>query len=502
MLDRAAGATTCQLLNTAGGALINVGVWTLWTGKASLIPFSAGALSLLASNYLCPDQPMGEAQKPGNTGNCARVTGGTAQLMFKGPSDQEFKPFVGDQTGKDQHVAILSVTRNVNPGGTGAGMTVVTELGDGSQGGATFYQPSWPPELLDECTWNLNPLGSATCNGTVPVPPDITQPIQYTDNVTNCTYNVTLQGFAQPVSGGPVQPVLLVEGASEQREAGVRDGAGGRMGGCNFAPTIYMPGGGGGNGGGGGVNFPVPDGGAPGPGPGDVPWWVPPLVAGATAAGLNLIGNEIAKLFEADFEPASFTLTAPCNKDEEGNPEFRTWEFAQGNFYERSNAHQVALMEIMQQHLDWKTPICDETPTLEGDFRTISFRSDQTSPYGKSRLRKRFRYRSVSGNDLSAVVDHWAGFTWEGGPYRVRWVGESWRSPEIWAASEAEGQRVIQHAAAEAGFSPLEGGRWSTRLSSSGRQGVPGTMRVDTTGGYYWITARDGSDERPVVALT
>jgi hypothetical protein len=30
---------------------------------------------------------------------------------------------------------------------------------------------------------------------------------------------------------------------------------------------------------------------------------------------------------------------------------------------------------------------------------------------------------------------------------------------------------------------------------------VPGTMRVDTTGGYYWITARDGSNGRPLVAI-
>jgi hypothetical protein len=31
---------------------------------------------------------------------------------------------------------------------------------------------------------------------------------------------------------------------------------------------------------------------------------------------------------------------------------------------------------------------------------------------------------------------------------------------------------------------------------------VSDTMKVDTTGGYYWITSRDGSDNRPVVALT
>ena len=142
----------------------------------------------------------------------------------------------------------------------------------------------------------------------------------------------------------------------------------------------------------------------------------------------------------------------------------------------------------------------DQPPTFDGEFRTISFRSDETSPYGKSRLRKRFRYRSVSGNDLGTIVDHWKDFSFEGGPYRVRWISSTWRSPEIWAASEAEGKRVIQHAATEAGFSPLETGRWSTRLSGSGRQGVPGTMRIDTTKGFYWITARDGSDTRPIVA--
>ena len=219
------------------------------------------------------------------------------------------------------------------------------------------------------------------------------------------------------------------------------------------------------------------------------------------AAGALLA--EIIKSLGEYTEPCDWTLTLPCDKDEEGNPIQYKYETEGWGLSKEMHLRTNLLAKMVQDQLNAKTPICGHDPViLEGDFRTISFRSDQTSPYGKSRLRKRFRYRAVSGNDLSAVVDHWAGFTWEGGPYRVRWIGESWRSPEIWAASEAEGQRVIQHAATEAGVSPLEGGRWSTRLSSSGRQGVPGTMRVDTTGGYYWITARDGSDERPIVALT
>ena len=143
----------------------------------------------------------------------------------------------------------------------------------------------------------------------------------------------------------------------------------------------------------------------------------------------------------------------------------------------------------------------DPTPIIDGDWRTISFRSDETSPYGKSRLRKRLRYRSLSGNDLDAIVDHWKDFSFESGPTRVRWTGGAWGTVEVWASTEAEGKRVIQHAAGEAGFDPFESGRWSTRTSSSARLGVRGTVRIDTTGGYYWITARDGSDQRPIVAI-
>jgi hypothetical protein len=206
-------------------------------------------------------------------------------------------------------------------------------------------------------------------------------------------------------------------------------------------------------------------------------------------------------MFQQKLPKGSFTLTAPCDFDSEGNPLEQVWKYPEQTWAERSLAHEITMLEALQTHLNWRTPICGDEPTqLEGDFRTVSFRSDKTSPYGTARLRKRFRYRSVSGNDLGAVVDHWKDFFFEGGPYRVRWIGRSWRSPEIWAASEAEGQRVIQHAAEEAGFGPLEGGRWSTRLSRSGRQGVPGTMRIDVTGGFYWITARDGSDGKPIVA--
>lgn len=60
-----------------------------------------------------------------------------------------------------------------------------------------------------------------------------------------------------------------------------------------------------------------------------------------------------------------------------------------------------AISAQLTQHLQWKTPICPPAePELEGEWRKISFRSDEVSPYGTNRLRKYLRYRSVSGLGL------------------------------------------------------------------------------------------------------
>ena len=141
----------------------------------------------------------------------------------------------------------------------------------------------------------------------------------------------------------------------------------------------------------------------------------------------------------------------------------------------------------------------DTKPELEGDWRTISFISDETSPEGKSRLRKRFRYRSTSSIDLNGLVDHWKDFTWKAGPVCVRHSGASWGDPQVWASTADEGKRVIRHAGREAGLDPDQVGEWRISGSRNPRFGMPGTMRVNTTGGYYWITDRLESDNRPQV---
>ena len=199
---------------------------------------------------------------------------------------------------------------------------------------------------------------------------------------------------------------------------------------------------------------------------------------------------------------STYLMVAPCEKDAQGNN--LEWEKtlpAEAGLPAIS-ARLQALSEQISQNLSWKTPICNETPTPEGDFRTISFRSTETSPYGNSRLRKRLRYRAINGVGLGELINYWKDFEWEAGPIRVRHIGSSWGAPEVWAATEDEGKRVLRHAAGEAGIDPDQVGRWTARRSNSSRRGVSGTMKVDTTGGKYWVTERDGSSNRPIVGLT
>jgi hypothetical protein len=201
-------------------------------------------------------------------------------------------------------------------------------------------------------------------------------------------------------------------------------------------------------------------------------------------------------------EEADWTLNYPCEVDEEGNPKVKKYTTEGFGFVKELMLRTNLLAEMVNDQFNGKTPTCgpDAPPKPEGDTRTISFRSEENSPYGKSRLRKRFRYRSSSGLGLGEIVDYWKDFTFESGSVVVGHTGSTWGNPQVWAATEEEGKRVIRHAAGEAGIDPDQVGRWAIGSSRSSRYGVSATMRVDTTGGYYWITSRDGSDGRPIVA--
>ena len=197
-------------------------------------------------------------------------------------------------------------------------------------------------------------------------------------------------------------------------------------------------------------------------------------------------------------------MVSVCEKDASGEPISEAVEVPIPTLPapDAQLARLDAIVELLQASKNFKQPVCaNERPTLEGNWRTISFRSQESSPYGKSCLRKRFRYRSQSGIGLGELVDYWKDFTWESGPVIVSHKGYSWGTPQVWAATADEGKRVIQHAAGEAGIDANQVGEWRISNSASPRFGVSLPMKVDTTGGYFWITDRDGSDGRPIVAL-
>ena len=221
----------------------------------------------------------------------------------------------------------------------------------------------------------------------------------------------------------------------------------------------------------------------------DIPWWL-----------IGPILEALGALLEQDIPGTTYQLQGICEDVAPGQDQ----PLAQFPVAPAKNLGAIinrldTIDQMLQQHLAWKTPTCKTRITPQGDWRTISFISDEVSPYGKSRLRKRFRYRSLSGVGLSGVIDHWKDFVWQAGPVCVQHAGSSWGTPQCWAASVDEGKRVIRHAAGEAGIDPDQDGRWVISGSDSARVGVPGTMRVNRKGGYYWITARDGSEGRPLV---
>jgi hypothetical protein len=500
LLDRAANATSCQILQNIGSGLVQASVVPLWTPKGQLIALGVGGATLLAANYLCPEFDVGDENPQQNINGCAEVSGtGTLWYLIKGAvSPKPYSNYGQTYTNIRELKGVYSSLVN------GAWQTEVTWTDSvGLPGG--LIAPLFSLEAAHRNSeWWLVPNDGGTCvresDDTPTMPPGYDTPVSYTDNETNCTYNVSLQGFAQESANGAPKPVFLIESGPALRAEG------GRVGGCNFSPVIYMPGGGGGGeggGGGGGTYIPVPDGGPLPDGPNGMPWWAGPLAGAVASAVLNQIARMFGNSMDQAMAPAAFTLTAPCEKDEEGNSLTGEWTWDEQPYFERIHDQQVVIMEILQQHLNFKTPICgNETPIQEGDYRTISFRSETTSPYGRACLRKRFKYRSSSGLGLGAIVDHWKDFTFEAGPVIVGHSGASWGNPQVWAATEDEGKRVIRHAAREAGIDPDQVGRWRISSSNSARFGVSGSMSVDTRGGYYWITSRDGSNDKPIVALT
>ena len=338
-----------------------------------------------------------------------------------------------------------------------------------------------------------------------------------TKDANGCDMTVQVIGMAE-TPGGKVTPIQLIEPGHqkskwEEEEQWKRETPGVIADTqpidysieCNFQPTIVFP-----DPDGDPVYVPI--------GPGEDIWDALRRLNDDLRDRFQEVNDDLEELNDKlddlldktpDDDPVNIpggkiNFTAVCDYDENGKLKNEEYPVQGATTVSQALAaiHDLntTLAVMIQQHLNWKTPVCPtELPELKGDWRTISFISDEKSPFGNDRLRKRLRYRSESSIDLFGLVDHWADFTWSAGPVIVWHRGSSLGTPKVWAASADEGKRVIRHAFREAGVDPDQVGEWAISGSDNPRYGVSGTMRVCTKGGYYWITERLGSDARPEV---
>lgn len=93
--------------------------------------------------------------------------------------------------------------------------------------------------------------------------------------------------------------------------------------------------------------------------------------------------------------------------------------------------------------------------------------------------RKRFRYRDRANKSQADHAAHWEGFEFQAGPVCVRAIG-IWGECQCWAASAAEGMRMIRHGLTFGGFNPDDPrqGQWRVTRSRSPRYGQPGRYVV------------------------
>jgi hypothetical protein len=188
-------------------------------------------------------------------------------------------------------------------------------------------------------------------------------------------------------------------------------------------------------------------------------------------------------------------MNAYCDMNEEGLPESYSVTYPEMEMLEGILDRINDIPGFLEQHLAWKTPTCgNEKPALEGQWVTTRWISDEKMVDSGRRLRKLFRYRTKSTRDLGQLSSYWATFTWRAGPVCVRHTGAWWGDPQVWAKSPQEGERVIRHAAAEAGIDPDKTGEWAVSSSRSPRYGMSGTMKILQKEGFPWVASRDGAN--------
>jgi hypothetical protein len=227
-----------------------------------------------------------------------------------------------------------------------------------------------------------------------------------------------------------------------------------------------------------------------------------PVFDGDGPLDLFQIASKLLEFLTAMNAETTYRLTGPCETDASGAPlpaveiDVAGSDSALGVIRNRVDA----IAALLQVHKDLKQPICKpERPKPTGQWVTVNFLSDAPSPGGNKQLRKRLRYLDQSGTEQLAHTIHWEDFEWQAGPVCVISKNLAWGVPQVWAASEAEGKRVIGHAAAIAGVDLADPAHeWVITRSVDARYGQMGMMRTERRNtGLIRVSKRDGPSGLP-----
>lgn len=482
-LDAAAGAATCQFLQSFGSSLVGYGAYTLFAGGTGTVPLALGSAALLASNYGCTWDTEGtpSAPSPGPVGNLCWETDGSFNLerYFNGT-------YAGDWATNIRK--IISSSYRETTYGVDIYDFQYVDATDGLEK-SSYYESGGGNTLGQK-------FNSGSCliegPGTAPTP----APYTYVDQTSGCEINVQWEGVVLQ-DDGTARPVYSME----QATAGLRTG-GGIIGGCNFAPVLYV----GGGGGGGEPPFTIPTPIDPPPGPGGQPWWLPLVEAalgGVVGAAVKALLDEV---LQQQVGGKVYRITSVCETDSQGEPISQSVEVDIPNLpWDEAVIYRLdAIEHIMQGLKDFKQPICRPQKPV-GDLVTVNFQSDEPSIAGEKRLRKTLNYRDQMASDLAAHAAHWENFVWQAGPAIVSHEGAAWGRVTVWALDADEGKRVIRHAATISGVNPDAEGEWVVAATSNPRYGRTGTMRLGTysssKGTVLRISKRGTPDGLPIVPV-
>lgn len=477
-LNRAAAAAVCNFLSNGGNqAAAHFIVRGLLT-PGSQVPAAAAGLGLLALNYGCAYDPN-KITKPISLQSCFQADGNGFNIDIYGDAGTRIDGFNSVRSG-------FIWPAGLTPGGNRQWTIDLYMVNGFHYVGNPAANNSW---LVIRSSL---PAGSKCISS---APQGAGNPISHTTyQHTDTVCNINVEHLAWYVeTDNTIRPVLKMSSPL------VPYASGGVISGCNFNPVVYV------GGGGGGSEpphvFPWVD----GPnGPDGAPWWLGAVLQGAVAGVTGaVVGAALKALFPETLPATVYRLRSVCETAPDGSPLDRAVEKAipQLRFGEGIDARLGALVDIAQGLKDFKQPTCGHVRKT-GRVISVRFRSVEKSPFSDRIKRKGLAYRDQGGAPLEAHSAHWADFSWRAGPVQVVSTGLAWGEPQVWAETEAEGRRVLAHAAAISGINLADPQhRWRVGHSSVAGFGLVLTMRTDRdAAGHIWVAERAGSHGLPQVA--